>query len=92
MSEKLISLNELKMEDLPLKIEENATYIKEHDLEKFLIVNRYNVYRRTGDFTYQDVIDNGWVLDSTLIHDAMFDLGFDAIDDENGALMFFILH
>lgn len=89
MSKKLISLNELRVEDLPLTTKNNIQFIKEEDLEKFLIVNRYNIYDSNEDLTYQEVIDRDWVLDSTMINDAMFELGFDAIDDENEERLFF---
>ena len=89
MSKKLISLNELRVEDLPLTTKNNIKFIKEEDLEKFLIVKRYNIYDSNEDLTYQEVIDRDWVLDSTMINDAMFELGFDAIDDENEERLFF---
>ena len=89
MSKKLISLNELRVEDLPLTTKNNIKFIKEEDLEKFLIVNRYNIYNSNEDLTYQEVINRDWVLDSTMINDAMFELGFDAIDDENEERLFF---
>ena len=90
MSKKLISLNELQKEDLPLQTENNTQFIKEDDLERFLIVNRYNIYDRNENLTYQDVINDDWVLDSTMICDVMADLGFDVTDDENEELLFFI--
>ena len=92
MFEKLISLDKLKKGDLPLQTETNIRFIKEGDLERFLITNRYNVYDRDESLTNQDVINGDWVLDSTMVCDVMADLGFDVTDDENEELLFFITY
>ena len=90
MTKKLISLNELKRGDLPLTLGEDILFIKEADLELFLTTQRYNIYRNIENLTYQKVLDQDWVLDSTLINDAMFDLGFEAVENEDGDRVFYL--
>lgn len=91
MLKKLISLDELRVEDLPLEASKDGIlFITEDNLERFLIVNRYNIYNPNEELTYQEVIDNDWSWDSTMINDAMFGLGFEAFDDENEERSFYI--
>ena len=91
MSGKLKSLDELTVEVLPLKNEEGKLVITEGELETYLIKNYYNVYTVDKDLTREMVETNGLTQDSTLIFDAMSDLGFESIENEKCEYSFVLI-
>lgn len=91
MSGKLKSLDELTVEVLPLKNEKGKLVITEGELEVYLIKNHYNVYTVDNDLTREMVDTNGLEQDSTLIFDAMSDLGFESIENENCEYSFVLI-
>lgn len=78
MKKLLKSLNELTVKELPLETNQDGHFITESELESYLIKQEYNIYQADKTLSKEDVIEKQLVLDSVLISDAMYDLGFES--------------